>query len=110
MTSITSDEFTSSGYDDVTRHHIKRVTEITQPFFFRFYIFIRMKLGDSPMKVHQELEYVYGTSSSSYDTVCRWIRTFQSGEKDLRDDPRSGAPKTAMNENAIELVGHAIGR
>ena len=74
----------------------------------RFYIFTRMKLGDSPMKIHQELEFVYGTSSCSYNTVCRWVRRFQSGKKDLRDDPRSGAPKTAMNENTVGLVRHAI--
>ena len=41
-----------------------------------------MKLGDSPIKTHQELESVYGTSCS-YDTVCRWIWRFQSGKKDL---------------------------
>ena len=37
ITSISSDEFTSSGYDDVT-----------------VYSFTRIKLGDSPMKIHQE--------------------------------------------------------
>ena len=74
----------------------------------RFYIFTRKKLGDSPMEIHQELESVYGTFSGSYDPVCRWIRRLQSGKKDLRDDPWSGAPKTAMNENTIELVRHAI--
>ena len=72
----------------------------------RFYIFARMKLWDSPMKIHHELESVYGTPCS-YDTVCPWIRPFQIVKKDLIDEPRSGAPKTAMNENAIELVRHA---
>ena len=34
---------------------------------------------------------------------------FQSGKKPSEMiDPRSGAPKTAMNENAIELERHAI--
>ena len=69
--------------------------------------FTRMKLGDIPLKIHQDLESVYGISCS-YDTVCRWIRRFQSGKKDLSDEPRSGAPKTAMNDNAIELIMHAI--
>ena len=111
MTSITSDEFTSSGYDDITKtSHKQNVTEIMEPEkeTLRFYSFIRMKLGDSPMKIHEELESVYGTSSCSYDTVCQWIRHFQSGKKDFRDEPWSGAPNTAMNENAIELVTHAI--
>ena len=106
INSITSDEFALSFYDDFT----KRVTEIKEPEKenLRFYIFKRLKLGDSPMKIHQELESVSGTSSCSYDTVCRWIRRFQSAIKDLRVEPRSGTPKTAMNENAIELVRHSI--
>ena len=67
-----------------------------------------MKLGDSPMKIHQEFESMYGTSSCLYDTVFRWIRRYQSGKKYLRDEQRSGASKTAVNENAIKLVRHAI--
>ena len=78
---ITSDECTSSGYDDVTKHHIKRVKETVEPEKenLRFYIFTLIKLGDSPMKIHQELESEYGTPCS-YDTVGRWIRRFQSGK------------------------------
>ena len=57
----------------------------------RFYIIARMKFGDSPMKVHQELESVNGTYCS-YDTVCRWIQRVQSGKNDLRGEPRSGEP------------------
>ena len=60
------------------------------------------------MTIHQELESVYGTFSSSYDPVCRWIRRFEIGMDDLRDGPRSGAEKTAMKENAIELMRHAM--
>jgi hypothetical protein len=31
----------------------------------RFYIFTRMQLGDTPVKIHQDLEYVYGESACS---------------------------------------------
>ena len=76
---------------------------------FRFYNFTLMKLGDSPLKNHQELESVYGTSCS-YDTACWWIRRPQSGKEDLRNEPLTGAPKTATNENTntIELVIYTI--
>ena len=36
------------------------------------------------MKIHQELDSVYGTSCL-INTVCRWVRCFQIGKKDLRD-------------------------
>ena len=62
-----------------------------------------MELGDNPMKIYKELESVFGTASCWYDAVCRWIWRFQSGKKSV-DEPRSGAPKTVMNENVIELV------
>ena len=53
-----------------------------------------MKLGDSPMRKHQHLESVSGASSNT------------SGASDVFKAPRSGAPKTAMIENAIGLVRH----
>jgi len=39
-----------------------------------FYNFKRKILGKGPMKIHQELEYVYGIPSCSYATVCRRIK------------------------------------
>ena len=39
-------------------------------------------------------------------TLAGGSDAFGSGKKDLRDEPRSGEPNTAMNENAIE-VGEA---
>ena len=75
---------------------------------FWFYIITHMILGDGPTTIHQGLESLYGTSLWSCDIVCWGIRSFQSVKKDLRDEPRSGAPTAAMNENAMELVRHAI--
>lgn len=65
----------------------------------RFYMFRRMTLGDSPMEVGS----VHGPSCS-HDTVRRRIRGFQRGKRDIGDEPRSGAPTPATNENAIELM------
>ena len=74
----------------------------------RFYIFYRHETRRQSRENTPGIGIcVYGTSSCSYDTVCRWIRRFQSGKKDIRDEPQSGAPKTVMNENAIALVRHA---
>ena len=42
----------------------------TETEHVRFYIFKSMKLEDSPMQIHQELQSVYETSCS-YDTVFK---------------------------------------
>ena len=42
--------------------------------------------------------------SCSHDTVRRRIRGFQRSKRDIGDEPRSGAPTPATNENAIELM------
>ena len=68
----------------------------------RFYIFIFMKLGEGGMKIHRKYASVHRTSCS-YGTVCRWIRRFQSGKREVWVEPRSSARKTSrMNENTIE--------
>ena len=78
--------------------------------YLRLYKCTGMELGDSPLKIHQDLESMNGTSCCyyEYDTACRAIRRFHSGRKELTDGPPSGTPKAAMNENAIELVRHSI--
>ena len=74
----------------------------------RFYIFTRMQLGELPTKIYEDLQRVYGPSSCSYDTVCMWVRHFKSGENDVKDNPKYGAPNSAMNKTSIELVKCAI--
>ena len=71
---------------------------------------MQIKLGDSPITtIPPGIGIcVWNIFLFTYDTVCRWIRRFQSGKKDLTDETRSGAPKAATNENAVELVRHAI--
>ena len=46
-------------------------------FVLRFYIFTGLKLGDSDMKILQELEYVSRTSCS-HATVCRGSEVFKA--------------------------------
>ena len=74
---------------------------------FRFYNFTLMKLGDSPLKIHQELESAWNIFLFIWHFAGD--QTFSECKGYLRDEPRSGAPRTAMNENTntIELVMHA---
>ena len=94
------------------RHHIKKKKSDTNHYAWKrksvVLHFTGMKLTDSPMKIHQKFESVYGISSWSHDRVCQWIQCFQSSNKDLGDKQQSRAPKPAMKENAIELVRYAI--
>ena len=70
-TSVTWNKLTSPA-NDVTKASYKSAAcdgnhgDLTRKFAAQFYIFKRMKLGDSPITVHHELESLYGTSFS-YD-------------------------------------------
>jgi transposase len=43
--------------------------------------------GSSPIEVHRRLRSVYGEDAVEISSVRRWIRRFNSGEKDVGDNP-----------------------
>jgi histone-lysine N-methyltransferase SETMAR len=51
---------------------------------------------------------VYHTSAPSKATVANWAREFKHGRESLEDDPRSGAPSTAVNNESIESVERLV--
>ena len=66
------------------RHHIKKcLTEIMVPEKenFQFHVFICMKLGDGPMKIHRELESVYGTRYSYMTLFAGGSDVFKAEER-----------------------------
>ena len=40
----------------------------------------------------------YGGETVNVSRVRRWVRRFQSGDRDVSDKPRSGHPNTATNK------------
>ncbi|GFR83430.1 transposase [Elysia marginata] len=68
----------------------------------RFYIFMRCKLGESATLIHETLQTVCGDCACSYQTVCRWVKEFNEGEKSFSDCPRPGRPKSCVNEQDID--------
>ncbi|XP_066270858.1 histone-lysine N-methyltransferase SETMAR-like [Branchiostoma lanceolatum] len=40
-----------------------------------------------------------GEDFPSYSTVKKWVANFKRGKESVKDDPRSGRPKTATSEN-----------
>ena len=67
----------------------------------RFYVFTRLHLGDELKKIHDDLYKVYVDLAVPYNTCSRWVREFKDGRKLLSDKPRSGAPKSKVNETLI---------
>ena len=53
--------------------------------------FLHLK-GNNAATIHAELVEVYGNNAPSYDTVVRWRRCFQCGQRSLNDEKRSGRP------------------
>ena len=70
----------------------------------RFYVFTRLQLGDELKKIHDDLYSVYADQAVPYNTCARWVREFKDGRKLLTDKPRSGAPKSKVNETLVTNV------
>ena len=64
--------------------------------------------GIVPSEVHTRMLKVYGDECPSYSTIKRWAALFKSGRTSLDDDPRSGRPSTAVNEDSIRAVETCI--
>ena len=74
----------------------------------RCYIYTCMLCGQTARSIHEELQKVFGASVCSYNTVFRWMRKFKEGKTDFKDEPRSGAPVVACNEQTVNLVSQAL--
>ena len=74
----------------------------------RFYVFTRLQLGDELKKIHYDLFSVYADCAVPYNTCSRWVREFKDGRKLLIDKPRSGAPKSKMNETLVANVKNQV--
>ena len=74
----------------------------------RGYVFVRAKLGDSGAKIHEDLVTVFGDDVLSYETVCRWKRSFDADKDTIQDEKRSGRPRSLDVDRIIqrELLDH----
>ena len=74
----------------------------------RFYVFTRAKLGDGAQQIFENLHTVHGDKCSSIEMIRRWMREFNAGQQDLHDRPRSGRPKSVVNEGSIDRVRNLL--
>ena len=66
------------------------------------------KVGKGPKEIHEELVAVLGEGIISYAAVKKWAALFKRGRTSIEDDPRSGRPTTAVNDQNIRRVEQLI--
>lgn len=71
---------------------------------YRAIIKFLTKEGQTPTQIYERLCAVYQDSAPSKATVANWAREYQRGRESLEDDPRPGAPPTAINDENIAAV------
>jgi hypothetical protein len=60
-----------------------------------------------PADIHHKLSEVYGEHAMSDSRVWRWVRHFNKGHKNVRDDLRSSRP-SLINEDLVCAVKEKI--
>ena len=70
----------------------------------RFYVFVRLKLGDGAKKILEDIHTVFGDSCVCQATVYNWISEFSGKKKALVRDDSRGRPSSALNEQKIAEV------
>ncbi|XP_062583452.1 uncharacterized protein LOC134245195 [Saccostrea cucullata] len=63
----------------------------------RSYIKACAKLKKSAKETFEEVHNIYGDQQPSYRTVSRRLKKFKDGRETVKDDVRSGRPKTVSN-------------
>jgi [histone H3]-lysine36 N-dimethyltransferase SETMAR len=59
-------------------------------------------------EIHNRLKNIYKDSAPHRTTVCRWANEFKRGRQSIEDDPRTGRPATAQNEETIDKVQNIV--
>jgi transposase len=62
------------------------------------------KLGKSASETLQLLKEAYGAAAMKKTSVFEWHKRFKEGRDDVKDDQRSGRPKTRRTEENVEKV------
>ena len=74
----------------------------------RFYVKTRRLLKIPPIEIFNELTSAYGSQAPSYPFVVKWFNFFGDGRESVKDEPRSGRPRTALTDENIQLVREVI--
>ncbi|PNF27435.1 hypothetical protein B7P43_G16882 [Cryptotermes secundus] len=61
-----------------------------------------------PAEIHQRLQRAYGSVCISASSLRRWVKHFKDGNTSIKDEPRSGRPRTASTERNKGIVDEII--
>jgi len=70
----------------------------------RIIIKFLVKLGKTSLQMHEMLNTVYGDDALKKTALFKWIKRFQEGREDCKDDTRPGRPSTTCNDLNIDRV------
>lgn len=62
------------------------------------------KLGKSASETLQLLKEAYGAAAMKKTSVFEWHKRFKEGRDDVKDDERSGRPRTRRTDENVEKV------
>lgn len=70
----------------------------------RINIKLCVKLGKSASETLQLLRQAYGAAAMKKTSVFEWHKRFKEGRDDVKDDERSGRPRTRRTDENVEKV------
>ena len=70
----------------------------------RYAIKFCVKLNKSATQTFASLTEAYGDATLSRTMVFKWHKAFKEGRENVEDDPRSGRPISATNDQNVEVV------
>ena len=82
----------------------ERETNVEQRNAIKF----MFKEGESASNVYIRLQNVYGEHCMSRTRVFEWFKRFKTGRTSIDNEPRSGRPATAVNEQTIAQIDKLI--
>lgn len=80
----------------------------SQKIEYRILIKNLWKIGYSVGLIWDTLKKMLGTGAPTIRTVKKWVKEFRSGETEVVDKPRSGAPRTGRSDRNIRKVSAAV--
>ncbi len=67
-----------------------------------------IKLGDCGGDILKKLHTVYGDEATKATVVYKWVARYKEGQESLEDDPHSGRPISAHNNENMKRVDELL--